>query len=66
MMKKVSEGHNPHVVTMLGCVTTQEPLCLFTEYVEYGDLLSYLRSSRNLVSNQWVFWGVGGGGVYFL
>ena len=50
MMKKVSEGHNPHVVSMLGCVTTQEPLCLLTEMVEYGDLLSYLRSSRTMVS----------------
>ena len=25
MMKKVSDGHNPHVVGMLGCVTLQEP-----------------------------------------
>jgi len=23
MMKKVSEGHNPHVVAMLGCVTVR-------------------------------------------
>jgi len=49
MMKKVSEGQNPHVVAMLGCVTTQEPLCLLTEFVQYGDLLSYLRSSRTIV-----------------
>ena len=49
MMKKVSEGQNPHVVAMLGCVTTQEPLCLLTEFVQYGDLLSYLRSSRAIV-----------------
>ena len=50
MMKKVSEGHSPHVVGMLGCVTLQEPLCLVTEFVKYGDLLSYLRSSRKIVS----------------
>ncbi len=55
MMKKVSEGYNPHVVAMLGCVTTQEPLCLVTEFVEYGDLLSYLRSSRNVVSFLLIF-----------
>ncbi len=54
MMKKVSEGHNPHVVSMLGCVATQEPLCLVTEFVEYGDLLTYLRSSRQMVST--LFW----------
>ena len=50
MMKKVSEGQNPHVVTLIGCVTIQEPLCLITEYVKYGDLLAYLRTNRQLVS----------------
>ena len=49
MMKKVSEGNSPHVVAMLGCVTTQEPLCLLTEFFQFGDLLSYLRSSRKNV-----------------
>ncbi len=50
MMKKVSEGHSPHVVGMLGCVTLQEPLCLITEFIKYGDLLSYLRTNRKIVS----------------
>lgn len=50
MMKKVSEGQNPHVVTLIGCVTVQEPLCIVTEYVKYGDLLTYLRTNRQLVS----------------
>ena len=50
MMKKVSEGHNSHVVGMLGCSTLQEPLCLVTEFVKYGDLLSYLRTNRKMVS----------------
>ena len=49
MMKKVSEGHSPHVVGMLGCVTVQEPLCLVIEFVQHGDLLSYLRSNRKTV-----------------
>ncbi len=49
-MKKVSEGYNPHVVGMLGCVTLQEPLCLVIEFVRYGDLLSYLRTNRKVVS----------------
>ena len=51
MMKKVSEGHSHHVVGMLGCSTLREPLCLLTEFVKHGDLLSYLRSSRKIVSS---------------
>ena len=49
MMKKVAEGQNPHVVGLLGCVTIQEPLCLITEFVKFGDLLSYLRTNRRMV-----------------
>ena len=45
-MKKIAEGNNPHVVNMLGAVTIQEPLCIITEFVEYGNLLKYLRASR--------------------
>ena len=49
MMKKVSEGHNRHVVSMVGCVTLQEPLCLITEFIPYGNLLQYLRTNRRMV-----------------
>ena len=49
-MKMVAEGNNPHVVNMVGCVTLQEPICLVTEFVKYGDLLSYLTTIRRLVS----------------
>lgn len=49
-MKNVAKGNNPHVVNMVGCVTIQEPLCLITEFVKHGDLLSYLKSIRNMVS----------------
>ena len=48
-MKKVAESQNPHVVCLVGCVTIQEPLCLITEFVKYGDLLSYLRTNRRMV-----------------
>jgi len=42
-MKKVSKhGHN-NVLAMLGCVSTQEPLCLITELISCGDLHSYLK-----------------------
>ncbi len=48
-MKKIAEGNNPHVINFIGCVTVQEPLCLITEFVKYGDLLSYLEMIRKLV-----------------
>ena len=52
MMKKIAEGYNPHIVNMVGCVTLQEPLCLITEFVPYGDLLSYLNYQRRKVREQ--------------
>ncbi len=48
-MKKISDGFNPHVVNMVGCVTLQEPLCLITEFVPHGDLLDYIRNQRKKV-----------------
>ena len=50
LMKKIAKGNNPHIVNMVGCVTLQEPLVLITEFVEYGDLHSYLASCRKQVS----------------
>ena len=49
MMKKVAKGNNTHVVGLLGCVTIEEPLCLVTEYYEYGDLQSYLHTIKKEV-----------------
>ena len=49
IMKKVSEGQNPHVVSMVGCVTVQEPLSLITEFIPFGNLLQYLRTNRKMV-----------------
>lgn len=52
MMKKVSGTNHDHqkfVVNMLGCVTLQEPMMLVLEYATCGDLLSYLRDSRDEV-----------------
>ena len=60
MMKKIAEGYNAHIVNMVGCVTLQEPLCLITEFVPYGDLLSYLKYQRKKVGivtvEQHPFW----------
>ena len=50
MMKKVAKGSNPHVVSLIGCVTVEEPLCLIIEYLKYGDLLSYLHGIKKEVS----------------
>lgn len=50
LMKRIAAGNNPHVVNMLGCVTLQEPLSLITEFVEHGDLLTYLCACRKQVS----------------
>jgi proto-oncogene tyrosine-protein kinase Ret len=52
MMKKVSAGQNPHVVSMVGCVTVQEPLSLITEFVPYGNLLQYLRTNQRLYTDR--------------
>ena len=49
MMKRVSENDHPNIVTMLGCVTAQEPLCLVTEFIKHGDLLTYMRTIREMV-----------------
>ena len=50
MMKKVAKVGNPHVVSLIGCITLEEPLCLIVEYLRYGDLLSYLHSIKEEVS----------------
>ena len=49
-MNKVTMGSCPYVVNMVGCCTLQEPLALVLEYVPHGDLLTYLRTVRKLVS----------------
>ena len=50
MMKKVAKGNNSHVVSLIGCVTVEEPLCLVIEFLEYGDLLSYLHIIKKEVN----------------
>lgn len=50
LMKTIASGQNPHVVKMLGCVVSSEPLFLLTEFMSFGDLLSYLKSIKNMVS----------------
>ncbi|XP_067026451.1 uncharacterized protein [Acropora muricata] len=49
VMKKLKP--HPHVIKLLGCVTITDPVLVIIEYVPYGDLLGYLRKSRDLNDN---------------
>ena len=44
VMKRVSDGNNPHVLKMLGCVTTTNPMMLVLQFVPHGNLKAYLRA----------------------
>ena len=48
LMKRVSLGKCIYIVNTIGCCTLQEPIALVMEYVPYGNLLGYLRTSRKL------------------
>ena len=47
-MKKL--GNNKNVLGMIGCSKVNSPRCLVLEYMEYGDLLRYLREKRTKVN----------------
>ena len=55
-MKRVSEGRNPHILKMLGCVTTTNPMMLILQFVPHGNLKDYLRAMKavNDVSNLYI------------
>ncbi|XP_076652548.1 uncharacterized protein LOC143358912 isoform X2 [Halictus rubicundus] len=45
MMKKA--GNHPHLVSLIGyCVQPDKPICILLEYMQGGDLLSYLHLLR--------------------
>ena len=44
-------GSNTHVLGMLGCCTKSSPRCVVLEYMEYGDLLHFLRDKRKKVNH---------------
>ena len=48
VMKKVSDGSNPHVLKMLGCVTTTLPMMLVLQFVPHGSLKDYLKAMRTV------------------
>ena len=49
LMKKISESSNPHVINLVGASTLDEPMLLLTEFMQYGDLLGYLKACRDEV-----------------
>ena len=46
IMKKLP-GHNG-ITNLLGCITKEDPITIILEYVPYGDLLGYMRTSRGV------------------
>ncbi|KAK3093185.1 hypothetical protein FSP39_012370 [Pinctada imbricata] len=47
LMKEI--GYHKNIVSMLGCCTLQDPVCLIVEHLPHGDLLTYLRNIRQLL-----------------
>ncbi|XP_070539766.1 fibroblast growth factor receptor 3-like [Ptychodera flava] len=39
-------GTHPNILRMLGCCTADKPYILMTEYMKYGDLLNFLRKTK--------------------
>ena len=48
VMKRVSDGINPHILKMIGCVTTTYPMMLVMEFVPHGSLKDYLRAKKGV------------------
>lgn len=44
LMKKI--GYHKNVLSILGCCTIHDPVCLVVEHAPLGDLLSYLQKKR--------------------
>ena len=51
LMKRI--GKHPHIVSITGCITADNPVCLVVEFCSGGDLLTCIRNSHFYV--RWVF-----------
>ena len=49
VMKRVSDGINPHVLKMIGCITTTQPMMLVMQFVPHGSLKDYLRAKKGAI-----------------
>ena len=48
VMKRVSDGINPHILKMIGCITTTQPIMLVMQFVPHGSLKDYLRAKKGV------------------
>lgn len=46
MKLMIQLGSHPNLMTLLACCTQREPYFLITEFMQYGDLLNFLRKCR--------------------
>ena len=49
VMKKVSDCNNPHILKMIGCVTSTHPMMVVLQFVPHGNLKDYLKAQRAVV-----------------
>ena len=49
VMKKVSDCNNPHILKMIGCVTSTHPMMIVLKFVPHGNLKDYLKAQRAVV-----------------
>lgn len=43
-------GKHENVISIIGCCTLYDPVCLLVQFAPHGDLLHYLRNLRKKVS----------------
>ena len=51
LMIKVSATGNSHIVQIVGCILTEQPMAMVMEYVPFGDLHSNLIQWKEQVSS---------------
>ena len=51
LMIKVSATGNNHIVQIVGCILTEQPMAMVMEYVPFGDLHSNLIQWKEQVSS---------------
>ncbi|KAJ8024497.1 Angiopoietin-1 receptor [Holothuria leucospilota] len=44
-------GNHPHIISVLGCCTIDQPYYLITDFMEYGDLLHFLQKCYDVQNN---------------
>ncbi|XP_065838937.1 uncharacterized protein [Oscarella lobularis] len=50
LMKRI--GQHPHIVSITGCITADNPVCLVVEFCSGGDLLTCIRNSHFYFSHK--------------